>query len=458
MVARTFARAEADRVSFSTRKTSARTKVQLLVHGVQDDPVLFDQLSPFKEEHYAYDNGNWGVERGRLIPSEVLLPGGIVAKLHVRPGSPLRLRSDGTSLVIESHGRVLSEATLLPRPRFWEYGTSTGLPTKRLAHFYGATCLNFNIYSGCEFFGAGKPCRFCSVQPTQQQHEAVEIKKRPQDLAETCRLATEHDRVEWFLATGGSYRDGDQEFDAHTAVLEAVRTELPWGGRLRGNVALMPPRKLERLDRLHELGVDHPSFNLEVWPRAAFEAVCPGKAEFVGFDHILKAYERLVGLYGPGKLWCNFVAGLVPLRDQMEGFTFMAERGVIPGANVYHPDVRSRLGTSVPSPNEDYIVALYHHAADLYRRIHVICDNACFHDCQAVWDYLERWGERIVLHFLPKYAPETNPIERVWWHLHETITRNHRCHSIDDLLEEVFAWVEVQKVFAVETAVYAQAA
>jgi len=93
-----------------------------------------------------------------------------------------------------------------------------------------------------------------------------------------------------------------------------------------------------------------------------------------------------------------------------------------------------------------------------YHRIHVICDNARFHDCRAVWDYLQQWGDRIVLHFLPKYAPQTNPIERVWWHLHETITRNHRCHSIDELLDNVFSWVDVQKVFPLETAVYNQAA
>jgi transposase len=75
-----------------------------------------------------------------------------------------------------------------------------------------------------------------------------------------------------------------------------------------------------------------------------------------------------------------------------------------------------------------------------------------------VWDYLERWGERIELHFLPKHAPQTNPIERIWWHLHETITRNHRCQSIDDLLEQVFAWIDVEKVFPLETSVYDQAA
>ena len=69
-----------------------------------------------------------------------------------------------------------------------------------------------------------------------------------------------------------------------------------------------------------------------------------------------------------------------------------------------------------------------------YRKIHVICDNARFHTIQGsrkMAAYLRQWPDRIVLHYLPKYAPETSPIERVWWHLHEQITRNHRCDSID---------------------------
>jgi transposase len=87
-----------------------------------------------------------------------------------------------------------------------------------------------------------------------------------------------------------------------------------------------------------------------------------------------------------------------------------------------------------------------------YRVIHVVCDNAKFHDCHVVRDYLLRHGERIVLHFLPKYAPETNPIERIWWHLHETITRNHRCRSIEELLTEVLDWFQAQKTFYLQTA------
>ena len=92
-----------------------------------------------------------------------------------------------------------------------------------------------------------------------------------------------------------------------------------------------------------------------------------------------------------------------------------------------------------------------------YRRIHVICDNAIFHNperCRAVRDYLAQWGHRIELHFLPTYAPETNPIERVWWHLHEEITRNHRCANIDELLDLVFKWLAAGACFEIETSVY----
>jgi putative transposase len=86
-----------------------------------------------------------------------------------------------------------------------------------------------------------------------------------------------------------------------------------------------------------------------------------------------------------------------------------------------------------------------------FQRIHVICDNARFHDCKAVREYLAKWAHRIELHYLPKYAPETNPIERVWWHLHETITRNHRCRSLDELLDQVFAWAKAHSTFYFQT-------
>jgi transposase len=89
-----------------------------------------------------------------------------------------------------------------------------------------------------------------------------------------------------------------------------------------------------------------------------------------------------------------------------------------------------------------------------YHTIHVICDNARSHKSQAVQKYLKQWGRRIVLHYLPTSAPETNPIERIWWHLHEEITRCHRCQSMEELLDLVFAWLQKRTPFVVEREVY----
>jgi putative transposase len=143
---------------------------------------------------------------------------------------------------------------------------------------------------------------------------------------------------------------------------------------------------------------------------------------------------------------------------------------VTPGDNVKRHLAGSlvwRTGTLLVSAagkrrNADLFLA---HLDDLrrrlrtYRVIHVICDNASFHDCRKVTEYLAIWGDRIRLHYLPKYAPQTNPIERVWWRMHERITRNHRCTTIDGLLERIFGWIDEEHQLPAEAlAPYALAA
>ena len=108
-------------------------------------------------------------------------------------------------------------------------------------------------------------------------------------------------------------------------------------------------------------------------------------------------------------------------------------------------------------PNQGRDTALFlAHLDDLqsrlrrYRKIHVICDNAACHTSQAVAIYLWEHRQRIDVHFLPAYSPECNPIERVWWNLHDQITRNHQCKSMDELLELTFAWLGGRNPFKVE--------
>jgi transposase len=43
--------------------------------------------------------------------------------------------------------------------------------------------------------------------------------------------------------------------------------------------------------------------------------------------------------------------------------------------------------------------------------------------------------------FLSAYSPETNPIECVWWHLHDTITRSHRYKKMKELDTLAIEWL-----------------
>lgn len=117
------------------------------------------------------------------------------------------------------------------------------------------------------------------------------------------------------------------------------------------------------------------------------------------------------------------------------------------------------ITTQGPRRNGELFIA---HLDDLrrrlrcYRTIHVICDNAKFHTSAAVRRYLAAHEGRIVLHLLPTRAPETNPIERVWWKLHEAITRNHCCKSMNELLDLVFQWLDERCPVAIEDQIYSE--
>jgi transposase len=92
-----------------------------------------------------------------------------------------------------------------------------------------------------------------------------------------------------------------------------------------------------------------------------------------------------------------------------------------------------------------------------YKVIHVICDNAVNHrpdKSRVVRAYLEEWGERVQVHFLPKYAPDTNPVEEVWWRLHEAVTRNHRCASMQELIALTVDWLDERRFFRVRRDIY----
>lgn len=136
-------------------------------------------------------------------------------------------------------------------------------------------------------------------------------------------------------------------------------------------------------------------------------------------------------------------------RDWMpRGFQ---RRVVTPGKNEKHYfagalEARTRRLITVGAPRKNSLLfcALVERLVEeepTARRIHLILDNYVIHSSKITQRFLEQYGDRVVLHFLPPYCPDHNRIERVWQDLHANVTRNHRCPTMAILLQHVRAFL-----------------
>jgi transposase len=77
-------------------------------------------------------------------------------------------------------------------------------------------------------------------------------------------------------------------------------------------------------------------------------------------------------------------------------------------------------------------------------------DNDGSHISKRVKEYVEDSGGRIRLHPLPSWSPESNPVELVWWSLHEAVSRNHECEGLDELVEFAQGYLKERQPFRVK--------
>jgi len=133
----------------------------------------------------------------------------------------------------------------------------------------------------------------------------------------------------------------------------------------------------------------------------------------IGFDWMLPGRQKVV--VTPGKNVKRYLAGALDVRDRR--MTWVSATHKRSGLFI---DLLRRLERAYPQA----------------RRIHVIVDNYSIHSSRQTELALAAMP-RIVLHFLPPYSPQFNPIERVWLDLHANVTRNHRCTTIEALMANV---------------------
>jgi transposase len=102
-----------------------------------------------------------------------------------------------------------------------------------------------------------------------------------------------------------------------------------------------------------------------------------------------------------------------------------------------------------PRKTSALVIALIDHLVKrAYARattIHIVLDNFKIHSSRAIEAAKLRWGDKVQFHFLPPYCPDENRIERLWKDLHDNVTRNHTCPSMDELMHRVQNYLEPRR-------------
>lgn len=191
-------------------------------------------------------------------------------------------------------------------------------------------------------------------------------------------------------------------------------------------------------------------------------AIIPGKANKERQQEWLAAYEKLRQQLREDETIC-FIDGVHPTHNVQPAYGWIQTgvRKEIP-ANTG----RSRLNLSgaidILSHNiliqEDQTlnatatINFFQKIAEAYphkQKIHVFCDNAPYYRNKTVKQYLTT--SKIVLHFLPPYSPNLNPIERLWKWMKERVIYNTYYAHFEDFKKAVIGFFAVLSTLAVES-------
>jgi len=71
-------------------------------------------------------------------------------------------------------------------------------------------------------------------------------------------------------------------------------------------------------------------------------------------------------------------------------------------------------------------------------RVHVFCDNASYYRNKEVTEYLRT--SKVLLHFLPPYSPNLNPIERLWKWMKEVVVYNTYYEEFEAFKEAILGF------------------
>lgn len=261
------------------------------------------------------------------LPESLLLRDGTTLLTDPTPAefNPYVVDVVGGKLVLVDGGKVIEEVEYWPKPAFYDKLTSKGKPMEFVVTARPQR-LQVMPSSYCHFWDNDNGCKYCDiVNHLKHQRVGLGVHPRlsPQEVGEVVGEALKQPgRYSSITLTAGSDTRGAQPFDEevnyYIQLLQAIGQHF--------NTPKFPSQLIatafneKQLERLYnETGVMSYTADIEVLNERLFDWICPGKAEWIGYQEWKNRLVRAVDIFGKGNVNTGIVSGVELARPY--GFT-----------------------------------------------------------------------------------------------------------------------------------------
>lgn len=330
-------------------------KALALAKGVSfTERFLSTFREPFLEKRRAYGNSDSLKYLDKSIPQEFyILPERIICAVNTRDDSDLIIDYLDGEFTLGTNNLKLCAVTFPIRPTFYNSTLTDGTLTRKIGTLYGGAALGLFVYGSCSLVQDNVGCKYCSIKPNKEfgrdfAHSLTEL--QVYEAVENA-ITQDPDKVSQIMINGGIFKDHNRGFLHYTRLCEAARNALDQhNSKVELHLISYPPNDLTLLQRLKHLNLSL-AMNSEVFDKNLFNSYCPGKNQ----QHIRHALDAAVKILGEGSVYSICVGGLESLSSLTHGMRSLANSGITPVINIFHPDPLTEL-ESYPAPRVNSIL------------------------------------------------------------------------------------------------------
>jgi radical SAM protein (TIGR04043 family) len=266
--------------------------------------------------------------------------------------TPYSLKGEYAGKAIYRNGKRIAVGSSTARQKFYDLTTSDGVPYWKIGLMHLDSFAS-TVVQTCSYWGTADQCAFCGIGLSLDAGRTI-VKKSPAQLAEVALAARELDgAVDATLTTGSSNgvdRGARYVAKCGNAVKEAAGLPV--------EVQFEPPRDLDILNEVHDLGIDSVGIHIESFDPQVLARVAPGKAR-TGIERYFETWERAVELFGTGQVSTYVILGMgEDVEITVAGCRRAIDMGVYPFVVPLRP-VAGSLMEDVEPPSPWYTNLVY---------------------------------------------------------------------------------------------------